>query len=178
MASSMDRDEYLLSLKLQLRITEIRDTKHPYFSRTLELLNKTNQFNTTGQRWSETDMAAFFAQIGSVIYTARVEDRLANHGITAIAIVSGTQIVQFVLSCRIFGLGIETALLHKLMTSMSLKETDSILAYAKDTGRNASSRNFYSEHGFTLNETDEAGIQKWIGVDAPTKPSWIQILSQ
>lgn len=175
-AADMDRDEYLRSLKLQVRITEIRDNKHTYFARTLELLNKTNQFNTTGQRWSEADMVAFLAQSGSVIYTASVEDRLANHGLTAIAIVSGAEILQFVLSCRIFGLGIETALLHKLMTSMQLKDCDAITAYSKDTGRNASSRNFYLDHQFILQDDDGDGVQKWLGSDIPAEPSWVQIV--
>lgn len=174
-SSSMDRDTFLTSLDLRIKFTNICHSNDAYFARALELLNKTNQFNTTGKRWTESELTQFFLQDGAKICAANVQDRLANHGLTAVAIVSDKTIFQVVLSCRVFGLGIETALLHRLMKSILSDRGDSVTAYLNDTGRNASCRNFYLDHGFKLQETNDSGTQKWLGNDLPAEPSWIQI---
>lgn len=175
-SSSMDRDSFLKSLDLRVNITNIRNSNHSQFSRALELLNKTNQFNTTGKRWSESDLAHIFLEGGATIFAANVQDRLANHGLTAVAIVSDNTIFQVVLSCRVFGLGIETVLLHRLMNLILSARADPVIAYLNDTGRNASCRNFYLDHGFKLQENNESRTQKWLGSDIPAEPSWIQIV--
>lgn len=173
---TMNRDDYLHSLELQVRIAKIHDSSHAHIPRVLELLNKTNQFNTTGRRWTETELIGFFQKDQGFILAASVKDRLVNHGLTAIAIVSGTRIIQFVLSCRIFGLGIETTLLHSVMQSLRKEDDQGLSALAKNTGRNASSRDFYITNGFILNSTDYDGIQTWIGKDVPTVPDWIRLV--
>lgn len=173
MSVSMNRDEYLVSLQLQVNVELITNTTHPLYVRARELLNKTNQFNTTGQRWSDNDLVHVFNSDNLIIYTASVKDRLANHGLTCLALVSDNEIIQFVLSCRIFGLGVETALLYSVMQSLHNDGIQTITARSKNTGRNSSSRDFYSNHSFHLVSTDKDDIQTWVGTDLPTFPSWI-----
>ena len=47
---AMSHGEFLESLAISLCIWELIDTAHDTFSRVFELVNKTNQFNTTGKR--------------------------------------------------------------------------------------------------------------------------------
>jgi hypothetical protein len=51
-ANQMSRDSCLRSLEIGIRFAKIRDSRHQRFGRAAELINKTNQFNTTGKRWS------------------------------------------------------------------------------------------------------------------------------
>ena len=46
------QEDFLPSLKLRMKLFRIGDVAHPGFARALELINKTNQFNTTGKRWT------------------------------------------------------------------------------------------------------------------------------
>lgn len=175
-STTMDRDAYLHSLDLRVDVRAIHDQNHTDFSRALELLNKTNQFNTTGQRWLEADLTYLLLHEHGVIYTAKVIDRLATHGLTAVAVVLDTKIIQVVMSCRVFGLGIETALLHTVMQDIRKREVQpAISALAKDSGRNASSKDFFSRHNFELIETNSEGVQTWISRDVPSVPTWINL---
>jgi len=177
MALAMDRNDYLHSLDLRIHVTEIRSPSDPSFSRALELLNKTNQFNTTGKRWTEGELQSVLLHSNSVIYAASAEDRLSYHGIISVAVVEEATISQLVMSCRVFSLGIETAFLHVILQSMSDKNHLKITAIAVNTERNASSRDLYPKHKFILESTDDDGIQKFVCTSVPDIPTWIKVIS-
>ena len=84
----------------RLRITA---TDHPRFARAFELLNKSNQSNTTVQRWSPQAMHGFLAG-GGRIEAFEVADRFTRYGL---ALIEGAAIVQYVMSCRDLGLEVE-----------------------------------------------------------------------
>ena len=48
----MSRDEFLSTLQVKVDTVEVASLEHASFPRVFELINKTNQFNTTGKRWS------------------------------------------------------------------------------------------------------------------------------
>jgi FkbH-like protein len=161
--------DWLQSLHIALEFDEIKNTSHPRFSRALELLNKTNQFNTTGRRWTEDELHTLFFNGGSII-TVNAEDKFANHGLISLAIVADDEVVQIVLSCRVFGLGIEIALLNKVMTKIKSSGSSNVKALLCDTGKNTTCMSFYSDMGFIqLNKSN------WIGIKPPAIPSWLSI---
>ena len=57
----MSRQDFLASLSLAVNLIDITDMDHPGFPRVLELINKTNQFNTTGKRWTKQECMAAVA---------------------------------------------------------------------------------------------------------------------
>lgn len=178
-AQTMDRDDYLHSLLLKTTVSNVRGLDDKNFMRCEELLNKTNQFNTTGRRWSTAELTDLLANNGH-IFIARVEDRMANHGLTALALIDDSKIIQVVMSCRVFGLGVETALLAEVMRFIQENNPESIVtAIMKDTGRNASSKDFYSRHGFALTEDDASEFQNWAANlrHIPSIPRWINLLA-
>lgn len=162
----MDRPAFLRGLDLALDVMTLTSTNHDRFARTFELLNKTNQFNTTGRRWSEADLADFFAHDG-MIYGFNAHDRLANHGLIGLALVKGDALVQMVLSCRVFGLGIETAMLNVVQS----QATAALRAQWVETGRNHSCQFLYPHHGWTLSPD----LPNWYqaGAVPPAWPDWI-----
>lgn len=104
----LDHGDFLASLGLRIVPHRIGGSGDPHFPRCFELLNKTNQFNTTGRRWTLPEMEALFAEGGSLI-ALEVSDRFTHYGITGLSVVRHETVEQFVLSCRVFGLGVEQA---------------------------------------------------------------------
>lgn len=109
----LDREQFLNSLDLRAELTRIETFDHPQFARALELVNKTNQFNTTGKRWTIAEAGMFLSDSGQWV-TFKVSDRYTNYGLVGVLMVKNGEVEQFVMSCRVFGLGIELAVLAKI----------------------------------------------------------------
>jgi FkbH-like protein len=86
--------------------------------RTLELVNKTNQFNLNGIRYTEAEWRARLAQPGAVLMTVSYRDKFGPLG--KIAVLGGRQqddmlhIDAWVMSCRAFARRIEHQCLQAL----------------------------------------------------------------
>ena len=91
--------------------------------RALELVNKTNQFNLNGRRFSEAEWRSLFQQPGAFLLTAAYEDRFGPLG--KIAALAGrctggpaeaeVEVDSWVLSCRAFSRQIEFQMLRCLL---------------------------------------------------------------
>jgi len=168
-AENMDRAAWLESLQLTLKVETIANGTHSRYARALELLNKTNQFNTTGQRWTDAELQSWLAGGGKLL-AASAEDCFAPHGLIAVALLQSNVIVQVVLSCRVFGLGIETALLAKAVGQIQAENHANFLGHFTATGRNDACRNFWREHGCIW----DSELHLWRGTLAPEWPTWIR----
>lgn len=171
LATAMSRDDYLASLEIRTRFDVIASASHPKFARALELVNKTNQFNTTGKRWTHAEMEALFASEGRVV-TVNAADRFGDNGLIAVALLRGATIEQAVMSCRVFGMGIETALLCTLFEHVPSGAAGLAALYA-ETGKNKACASFYPDHGFAAD-----GHGAWVASSPPAWPAWITDASQ
>jgi predicted enzyme involved in methoxymalonyl-ACP biosynthesis len=95
------REEWLKSLGLKQTIQVVRSD----YNRSFELISKTNQFNTTGKRWTASEFQKFL-ESGGVCLISSLRDKMIDNGIICVCLVDRDQIVQMVLSCRVFGLGL------------------------------------------------------------------------
>ena len=145
----LSREDFLASLALQVRRRRIASVKDTAFARAFELLNKTNQFNTTGRRWTHPEMLALFRG-GGTLYGFDVEDRYCSHGLVGVGVVRGPRIEQFVLSCRVVGLDVEIAMIAEICRLMRDAGHATLEAAATDTDANLLSRDLYARAGFTL----------------------------
>ncbi len=162
-----DRSTWLASLDLQASFELIETPAGPKFRRAFELLNKTNQFNTNGRRWSLSELSAFLRDGGSLI-AASVKDRSVDNGLTSVALVKPGEILQVVLSCRVFGLGVEIAL-GSIAMELALSPGGEVRAGYVDTAHNLSSRGFFERLGFTgadgaLSATHASPAPTWIDI--------------
>jgi FkbH-like protein len=168
-AVGVSRADWLTSLHCRQRFEVIRNAASPAFVRTLELLNKTNQFNTTGRRWGAGELADFLQRGGVAVSTA-LKDRTADNGVIGVALVEAGEIVQLVLSCRVFGLGAETNL-GRAATLIALSQAQSARGRILDTGRNFTCHGLFETLGFHRD-----GDQ--FVCDAPGAPTpWIEVES-
>lgn len=147
----MPREEWLESLALEVRFIEVSGSKDPRYPRTFELLNKTNQFNTTGRRWSASEMLSTL-QGGRRLFAVDAKDKHTNYGLIAVAVVDGMQITQFVMSCRVVGLDVELAAMGALLDVISPNGEQDVTALFEKTDLNLLCRDLYSRCGFEERE--------------------------
>jgi FkbH-like protein len=98
----------------------------PEDKRRLELVNKTNQFNLNGLRWTEADWRREIARPGKVVCSIAYEDRFGPLG--TIAVLLGTRegsaldLECWVMSCRAFARRIEHQTLLQLFDRYGVDE--------------------------------------------------------
>jgi FkbH-like protein len=140
--SGMSRDDFLASLGVKVSLREITDISHASFPRAFELINKSNQFNTTGQRWSMEACSQAFTH-GWKFSTFEVQDNYSSYGLVGVAILNGPHLVQFVMSCRVVGLGVESAVIRFLYHHGGLKS-----GHIVETEANLIVRDLFQKCGF------------------------------
>ena len=149
--------------------------------RIAQLLNKTNQFNTTTRRYSEAQvraMAAATADWG--VYSATVSDCFGDSGLTGAAIIRKGQDVweidAFLLSCRVLGRGVEDAFLVYLMEEARAAGASGLRGVFLPTAKNAPAAQFYARQGFAP-AGDGGAWHLPLGVPAAAReyPHWLNV---
>jgi FkbH-like protein len=145
----LSREEFLKSLKCSMKFTIVESGDQPEFARVLELTNKTNQFNTTGKRWTHAEALSFLAEGGRIV-AFRVTDKFSEYGLVGAIYVTGQEILQFVMSCRVMGLDVEQAALSQVVSNMGNNESrGNVYAFMKETPSNAPCRDVFVRSGFS-----------------------------
>ena len=139
--------EFLQTLQLRVTLSVLRDTKNVHVSRALELFNKTNQFNTTGTRYTLAQFHERFAA-GCELYVVQAEDRFTQYGLIGAAWVDHNCLEHVVMSCRALGLGIEDTLLACLTKRLAGENVTQLFGLLQPTEANLACRPFYSRNGF------------------------------
>jgi FkbH-like protein len=153
-----------------VNLIDITDIDHPGFPRALQLINKTNQFNTTGKRWTKQECMPAVAT-GTRFIAFDVEDRFTGYGIVGVVVVRESHIVQFVMSCRVVGMEVEIAALSEILRAIHEGGFGSARASLEETELNLLCRDLYERCGFN------GGGDEWIRPVMPLleKPSHIRI---
>ncbi len=142
------REEFLASIDLRVKVFELRELSDKRFPRALELINKTNQFNTTGKRRSREECARMLSG-GARLFAFDVQDRFTEYGLTGVVIVDGAHVEQFVMSCRVVGMDVELAAVSEIVLSRLGGNKEPITASLVATERNLLSRDLFAKCGFT-----------------------------
>lgn len=146
--ASLSHEEFLQTLQLRVTLSVIRDTRDLNMNRALELFNKTNQFNTTGQRYTLEQCHQFFNQ-HCELHVVQAEDRFTAYGLIGAAWVQDNCVRHIVMSCRALGLGIEDTFLASIANRLARQNAREIIGLLQPTEANLACRTFYSRNGFT-----------------------------
>jgi len=144
---ALSQEEFLETLDLRMSISEVHATTDLHMSRALELFNKTNQFNTTGGRYTLEQCHQRFAA-GHSLYVLQAEDRFTQYGLVGAAWVLHNCVEHMVMSCRALGLGLEDAFLAHLANLMGGAGLEVMLGQLQSTDANTACRPLYSRNGF------------------------------
>jgi FkbH-like protein len=150
----LSREDFLASLEVRASLGEIASTSDARFARALELINKTNQFNTTGKRWTQQELAAFFRD-GGRCFVLDVTDRFTAYGIVGVLLVAGNEIAQFVMSCRVVGMDVEIAAVAGVLQAMAARGASEIRAPLVPTSANLLCRDLWKRCGFFAADAEQ-----------------------
>ncbi|NGZ83106.1 HAD-IIIC family phosphatase [Duganella aceris] len=149
------RAEFLAGLDVQLTMEVIHDSAADGFTRVNELVNKTNQFNTSGVRWTAAEFGAFFAAGGSV-HSFSVRDKFSDYGQVGALLLQGGVIRQFVMSCRVLGMDVEIAALDHVVGELFRDGAEIVVGALVETELNTPCRDVYARAGFA--STAQPGV--------------------
>ena len=153
-------EEWLKTLKICVKIEELNDSNLP---RAAQLLNKTNQMNLSTRRLSESELSKWVADKNRKLWTFRVSDKFGDSGLSGIISIEKegdkARIVDYVLSCRVFGRKIEEAMLHVAIEYTSKIGVSEIYGKYKETAKNKPCFDFWISSGFIHNL--KTNIFKW-----------------
>jgi len=177
-----DLRDYLMSLKTRI---VVREPSPDLLPRIHQLFTKTNQFNLTSRRYAIGQLERWMADDASSVLIAHAEDRFGDLGwIGAILVhdldTSEARIDNFVLSCRVMGRAIESAMLNRVKElAFERHGCQTIVAEFLPTAKNAPVREFFEEHGFTVAESMVDGGKRYRlrRQDSSTTPcDWLAVV--
>ena len=153
-----DFGAFLTSLELHLTVEPLNEFN---ITRVAQMTQKTNQFNLTTRRYTESDIRKM-ADEGMRIRCLSVSDRFGDDGITGVAILDGDRIDSFLLSCRILGKGIETAFLKSVLSELRESGCDTVRADYYPTAKNGQVAEFYDHNGFSCSAGYPDGRKSYV----------------
>ena len=176
--SFQSKEDFFRFLEQEAELEPVSDLT---LARVAQLTQKTNQFNLTTRRYTEPQIAEMAKQPEWHVFSIRVRDRFGDHGLVGVAIAhdEGEQceVDTFLLSCRVIGRTVETALLAHLAESAARRGRRRLVGWFLPTKKNAPARDFYPQHGFERQETNGAGSLWTIDLKSSTLrcPDWIKL---
>ena len=160
-----DYGEYLRSLRMTAAFEPIKN-----IARVTQLINKTNQFNLTTRRYTETEVEAISKDPGIVTLCGHLSDRFGDNGLVTVLIASlsgdAAEIDLWVMSCRVFKRGLEYAALRRLLELLKARGVKTVRGVYLPTEKNKPVETLYRDLGFS---GDDGGV--WTaGIDEIVLP--------
>ena len=171
-ASATDMDGYLRGLGMRLQWSRFDSVG---LQRTVQLINKTNQFNLTTRRYSESDVRAVMDDAQAFGVQLRLLDRFGDNGIIAIVIGrlrdEELHIDTWLMSCRVLGRQVEHATLGIVAAEGLRLGARALIGDYAPTAKNGMVREHYGKLGFELLAETAQGNRHYRRVlDAPLAP--------
>ncbi len=161
-ASFQNYDDYLLSLEMN---GEIRSFIPAYMARIAQLTNKSNQFNLTTKRYTQSEIEAAAADPSYITLYGKLTDKFGDNGVVSVIIgnIEGTEcrIDLWIMSCRVLKRQMENAMMDSLIEACREKGIEKIIGYYYPTAKNNMVREFYGERGFNKVSEDADGNTVW-----------------
>jgi fkbH domain len=164
-ASFQNYEDYLKSLEMK---AEIREFIPMYMSRIAQLTNKSNQFNLTTKRYSQSDIEKVAENENYITLYGKLEDKFGDNGVVSVVIgrIAGIfreelHLELWLMSCRVLKRNMEFAMMDALVGQAKNQGIKKIIGYYYPTAKNAMVKEFYALQGFSKQAEDEAGSSIW-----------------
>jgi FkbH-like protein len=166
MASATDLEGYLRSLEMRAIWSRFDRVGQ---ARTVQLINKTNQFNLTTRRVTDEEIAALIDDERALTLQIRLTDSFGDNGIIAIVIgliEPGTRDIRldtWLMSCRVLGRQMEQETLNLVVEQARALGAERLIGVYRPTAKNGMVRDHYQRLGFAPSGTPEdGGNTKWL----------------
>lgn len=161
--SSFDNyDDYLKSLKMHAKIEHFIPL---YMARIAQLTNKSNQFNLTTKRYTQSEIEETEKDENYITLYGKLEDIFGDNGVISVVIghikEKVLEIDLWIMSCRVLKRDMEFAMMDELVKKSKEKGIEKIKGFYYPTAKNNMVKNFYEMQGFNKINEDENGNTTW-----------------
>lgn len=161
-AEFADYAEYLRSLRMS---GTIKPFEKMYLSRIAQLTNKSNQFNVTTKRYTQSEIERVAGTPEYITLYGKLEDKFGDNGIVSVIIghrkEKSLHIDLWLMSCRVLKRDMEYAMMDCLVEKCRKEGIPVIKGYYYPTAKNKMVKNFYELQGFMKIEEDQEGNTVW-----------------
>lgn len=161
-SSYADYGEYLKSLEMKGTIKKFEPL---YMSRISQLTNKSNQFNLTTRRYSQTEIEKAASDPLHITLYGKLEDKFGDNGVVSVVIGKkegdSLHIDLWLMSCRVLKRNMEFAMMDELVEKCRDAGISKIYGYYYPTAKNGMVKEFYALQGFQKISEDAEGNTVW-----------------
>ena len=148
--------EFLLKLRIEVKISTI-EPRH--FTRVSELTYRTNQFNFTSVRRSESEVRRIYQSKELECLVVNVADRFGDYGLVGLMYFGvaneAVEVDNFILSCRALSKGVEYQMLARLGEITQERGLNSINIYFTPTKKNLPAEDYLNSICSQFTELNE-----------------------
>ncbi|MGB3509598.1 MAG: HAD-IIIC family phosphatase, partial [Microcoleaceae cyanobacterium] len=158
-SSSLSFQEFLDKLDLNVNITKMQPSQ---LARVSQLTQRTNQFNATTIRRSETEIKTLCQSQNYECLTVEVKDRFGDYGLVGVIIFQLKEnyliVDTFLLSCRVLGRGVEYQMLAELGKIADENQLDFVDFAYSPSAKNEPLLNFINNVGEKFAQPENDGF--------------------
>ncbi|MDE6539370.1 MAG: HAD-IIIC family phosphatase, partial [Ruminococcus sp.] len=154
--------DYLLSLDMNASITDFLPV---YLQRITQLTNKSNQFNVTTKRYSESEMKTVAESPNHIRLCGQLADKFGDNGVVSVVIGrcddKTLHVDLWLMSCRVLKRDMELAMLDELVKKCRERGIEKIIGYYYKTPKNNMVAELFASFGFENISRSENGDSVW-----------------
>lgn len=143
------QDEFIQSLGIKLHIARIGSAD---LQRSVQLLNKTNQFNFNKRVVTEAELRRGLDDAATLAWCVRLEDRFGDQGLISVVLAESREgllcVTDWVMSCRVIGRTVEHSVLATLVRHGRSLGLGALALRVCPTPRNGMVQAFLQDLGF------------------------------
>jgi FkbH-like protein len=166
LGSAESMDDFLRGLGMTAVYGPFTAVDH---ARVVQLINKTNQFNTTTRRYAADEVARIMEDPDSVTLQFRLLDRVGDNGLVSTMILrpapdDALEIENWVMSCRVFGRELEYEAMNVAVEAARESGARALVADYIPTPKNDVISKLYQSLGFSRVDRPGAadGATRWV----------------
>ena len=157
-----DYDAYLASLEMRCEIRRFDATGR---ARIVQLINKSNQFNLTTRRYTETEVGRMETDPGVLALQVRLSDRFGDNGMVSVVVFrkGGTDWIcdTWLMSCRVLKRRVEDAVLNVVVEAARREGAARLVGEYIPSSKNAMVAGHFEALGFTADGATPGGGTRW-----------------
>lgn len=164
-SSFINYEDYLKSLEMK---GEIQNFIPMYMSRIAQLTNKSNQFNLTTKRYTQSDIEDIATDSKRITLYGKLCDKFGDNGVVSVVIgrIDGANMDElhmelWLMSCRVLKRDMEYAMMDELVEKAKRAGIKKLVGYYYPTAKNAMVKDFYGLQGFNKISEDADGNTVW-----------------
>ena len=170
--------DYLRRLGITVRVAPAGDAE---VGRLSQLTLRTNQFNLTTERMQPADIEDLIRDPGALVLAVHVADRFGDSGVVGAILAhrenDALAIGNVVLSCRVFGRGVEHAAMSALLEHARACGAGAVTGTYRRSAKNGNVAEFYPRHGFaTVTDDGQVATFRHDLADIAPAPDHIKLI--